>query len=239
MNPGNRKTGIFFAFIFFLGAIASVVIAVAEGKSLLSALVHPYVLISIAIALLMLGSAKTKKLMWLQPLVWFLAFLLAVFSGVTEDLTSFGFFVIAVLLLFRFGFYDKARRPWFAITIILFFCLEIASAIVNKVSIVGRLPSLFVITILLVTLYLAYQEKLMVYLKEPKETLSLKGKGLTDAEQKYVLALVGGQSPKEIAYLYEVSESTVRNTLARAYKKLGVSDRSTLAALAERVQLVT
>ena len=185
----------------------------------------------------MLASVRFPKLKWLQPVVWFLSFLLAVSSGAT-DLTGFGFFVITVLLLFRFGFYEKAKGPWFIATIILFYVLEIGAILLTKGHITDHLESLFVITILLVTLYLAYEEKLMVYLKEPKETLSLKGKGLTDAEQKYVLAMVGGKSPKEIAFFYEVSESTVRNTLARAYKKLGVGDRSELAALAARVELV-
>ena len=143
-----------------------------------------------------------------------------------------------MLLLFRFGFFETHRILKLSIALGFFFVAEIIAAMIKKEELLTFLAPVFIITVLIITLYLAYEEKLMVYLKEPKETLSLKGKGLTDAEQKYVLAMVGGKSPKEIAFFYEVSESTVRNTLARAYKKLGVGDRSELAALAARVELV-
>jgi len=47
----------------------------------------------------------------------------------------------------------------------------------------------------------------------------------------YIQALDQGISPKEIAAEHKISDSTVRNTLARAYKKLGVKDKSELTSL--------
>jgi DNA-binding CsgD family transcriptional regulator len=235
--PGFRTTGYFFAAIFVAGAVMSAVLAIAEGKPVLNAILHPYVIICLAISALMFFSARNKVFSWFQPLVWLAGATIAIFSYPMQ-ISGLCFFIIAVLLLFRFGFYEKMRTGKIIATFVVFYSLEIASSFISKTGITDKIADIFIITLLFITLYLAYQEKLMVYLKEPKETLSLKGKGLTDAEQKYVLAMVGGKSPKEIAFFYEVSESTVRNTLARAYKKLGVGDRSELAALAARVELV-
>ncbi|MBL8965381.1 MAG: hypothetical protein JNG85_00150 [Spirochaetaceae bacterium] len=78
----------------------------------------------------------------------------------------------------------------------------------------------------------------MVYLKEPKPRLSLDDKGLSPAEKTYVLAVLAGRNHKEIAVDYEVSDSTVRNTISRAYQKLEVSDKAGLAVLAERFEIV-
>lgn len=88
-------------------------------------------------------------------------------------------------------------------------------------------------------LYFAFQEKLMVYLKEPRRKVSLKEEALSEAEQAYVKATVlAGRSYKEVAFDFGVSESTVRNTLSRAYKKLGVADHAGLMALAASCDIV-
>ena len=235
---GYRRTGIFFSVIFLIGAILVVVLELIAGKPVITAITHPYFFICLVLAAAMLLSSRSAVLAWIQPLVYFIGFLFAVFSGSAPELYGMGFYIVTLLLLFRFGFFEKYRLPKIIVALCIFYVAEIVTGLASSKQLAHNLGSLFFITVLLLTLYFSYQEKLMVYLKEPKETLSLKSKGLTDAEQKYVLAMVGGKSPKEIAFFYEVSESTVRNTLARAYKKLGVGDRSELAALAARVELV-
>lgn len=47
---------------------------------------------------------------------------------------------------------------------------------------------------------------------------------LSERERAFVEALLAGRSVKETAFTFGVSESTVRNTLARAYKKLGAAN---------------
>ena len=238
MNAAYKRTGLFFMVIFLLAMIVSVIDGIfLSHKSFITALTHPYVIVLFVLAALMLLSTKRKALSWLQPVVWFICAFLGIISG-PGSIQGLGFYIIGMLLLFRFGFFETHRILKLSIALGFFFVAEIIAAMIKKEELLTFLAPVFIITVLIITLYLAYEEKLMVYLKEPKETLSLKGKGLTDAEQKYVLAMVGGKSPKEIAFFYEVSESTVRNTLARAYKKLGVGDRSELAALAARVELV-
>ncbi len=68
--------------------------------------------------------------------------------------------------------------------------------------------------------------------------LSLSDLGLAPAERHYVLSIIAGESIKSIAEAAGVSDSTVRNSLARAYRKLGVSDMLGLVALAGRHDIV-
>jgi DNA-binding CsgD family transcriptional regulator len=225
-------TGWFFAGVFFLGALMATLIAVGSlGKSPLEAFLHPYVFICLAISALMALSALVKPLVWLQPIVWLACATLSILTGAL-DITGLGFYVIGVILLFRFGFFERHRGVKLAATLGIFYALEIIEAFLQKGRLFDSLAAIFIITVLLVTIYLAFQEKLMVYLKAPKPRLSLSEKGLSEAEKAYVLALGKGLSPKEIAFQFEVSESTIRNTLARAYRKLDVTDRSGLAVLA-------
>jgi DNA-binding CsgD family transcriptional regulator len=75
------------------------------------------------------------------------------------------------------------------------------------------------------------------YIREPKAKLSLGALGLSDAEQLNILNAIGGKSVKTTAAEFGVSESTVRNTLARAYKKLKVAGKTGLATLAEKYDI--
>jgi DNA-binding CsgD family transcriptional regulator len=85
---------------------------------------------------------------------------------------------------------------------------------------------------------LAKDQGRLLYLKEPKVKLSLDAKGLAEAERLYISSVIAGKSVKEVAFEFAVSESTVRNTLSRAYKKLGVTSKSGLATLAEKYEIV-
>jgi DNA-binding CsgD family transcriptional regulator len=76
------------------------------------------------------------------------------------------------------------------------------------------------------------------YIREPKARLSLGALGLSESEQLNILNAIGGKSVKETAAEFGVSESTVRNTLARAYKKLKITGRTGLATLAEKYDII-
>ena len=55
--------------------------------------------------------------------------------------------------------------------------------------------------------------------------------GLSENEQLYILAIAEGKTSKEIAFERGVSDSTIRSTLTRAYRKIGVSNKSELLIL--------
>lgn len=71
-----------------------------------------------------------------------------------------------------------------------------------------------------------------------KSRLSLAERGLSQAEARSVLAIIAGSTVKEIAAEGGFADSTVRNNLARAYRKLGVSDMVGLMGLAARFEIL-
>lgn len=60
---------------------------------------------------------------------------------------------------------------------------------------------------------------------------------LSDRERELVLEFLGGASMKEIAVVYGISYSTVRNTFSAVYRKLNVSGSSELFALGSRYRV--
>ena len=71
-----------------------------------------------------------------------------------------------------------------------------------------------------------------------KGRMSLRAMGLSYRERMFAQELLGGMLLKQIAYEHELTESTVYNTLANAYKKLGVRDSHELRALGVKYQIV-
>jgi DNA-binding CsgD family transcriptional regulator len=231
-----RKTGLFFGTIFLCGAVFVTVLYLAVGGwNVQQALMRSA--LTFVVALLFFLSALRSWASWIQPAI----FLVIAPYSISTDSTSFyglGFFAIGLILLYRLGFYDTKRILKMTLSFAYFALSEAAAIVVNGENPVYAVAAVFFMAAFLITVYLAFQEKLAVYLKEPKRELSLKEKGLATTERAYTLAFASGRSTKEVAFDYGVSESTVRNTLARAYKKLGVDDKSGLSALAERYKLV-
>ncbi len=238
MKTYLKSTGLLLGGVFLLGYILNVAQAIIAREPLLPLLTGWMMVTQFAMALIFFASAFVHQMQWAQPLT----FILMTPLGMIESRESFyglGAFVIGVLFLFRMGFYEKRRVLRLVLSLAYLYAVELFFAITQHASDwTSAFMPVFFITAFLIMLYLAYQEKIMVYLKEPKEKLSLANRGLSAAERTYVLALVGGMGPKEIAAEYEVSDSTVRNTIARSYQKLGVHDRSGLAALSEKYEVL-
>ena len=183
-------------------------------------------------------SAFWAPAVWFQPIM-FLALAPIPLAENPESLYGLGFFVMGILLLFRLGFFEHYRLPKILVSLVYLYFWEVWTALRSGRSLFKAFTPVFFVTAFLLMLYVAFSEKLMVYLHEPKEKLSLREKTLSEAERAYVLALLkDGKNYKAIAFDFEVSESTVRNTLARAYKKLGVGDHSGLASLGNTYDIV-
>jgi DNA-binding CsgD family transcriptional regulator len=84
---------------------------------------------------------------------------------------------------------------------------------------------------------LALKSREVIFVKTARERISLSEKGITSAGVAYAMALLAGKSVKEIAFEHDVTESTVRNSLARVYVKLGVSSMPTFMSLASRYDI--
>ena len=220
----------FSAWIFVAGAVLLTIVFLLRGKTFFQSISHPYIPIQLFVALLFYLSTKSDKLNFIQPAI-FLVIAPINFMDSHDSFFGLGFFVMAILLLFKTGFFDKHRIPKLTSLLIYLYGWELFAAFRSGRYMALSLTPVFFVTAFLVYLYILYREQIIVYLKEPKPLLDLKTKGLSAAEIAYILDLERSMTQKEIASKHEVSDSTVRNTLVRAYKKLGVKDKSELSSL--------
>ncbi|MFH2115830.1 MAG: LuxR C-terminal-related transcriptional regulator, partial [Spirochaetota bacterium] len=221
--------GLFFSFAFLAGFILVLTIRPLRGLSIISGISRPTNLAQLLAALLFYLSSRSPKLYWIQPAV-FLAIAPLPFIASHDNFYGIAFFVLAVLLLFKIGFFNSRRIPKVIGLVLYLYLVQLGIAMIVGRPFRSALTAVFFVTIFLVILYILYQEEIIIYLKEPKPVLDLKEKRLSETEYLYLIDLQSGKSLKEIAFDHDVSESTVRNTLARVYKKLAVKDKSELMA---------
>jgi DNA-binding CsgD family transcriptional regulator len=191
----------------------------------------------ILVALLFYACLLWEPLVWMQPVI----FLAITPLPILEDYASFyglGFFTIGMLILFRLDFFARRRLVKLGVLLAYLLAVEVYSALRSGKEFTAALEPLFYMLLFLAFGYLAYEEKLAVFLKEPKAILSLKEKGLSPAERTYLLAVLEGKTSKEIAADFDLADSTIRVTLSNAYKKLGVNNAVELAVLNQRHEIV-
>jgi len=232
-----RASGFLFMAVFLFGYALNLVIALSTGKPLAFAFFRVNQSILLVLAALFLISAVIEKARIIQPILFLATSVLPIMED-PRYLYGLGFYIIGVLLLERAGFLIRRRGIKVVVLSVLLLAIEVVSAIRSKLPPVTALAPTFYVVAFGLFLWFLYKDRLVVYLSEPKAKLSLTEKGLSNAERAYVLAAIRGKQQKEVAIDFEVAESTVRNTLARAYHKLGVEDKSGLAALAEKYEIV-
>lgn len=239
MKNKLRRTGFVFATVFVLAYFMNLANSVLSGDEFWFTIASPTKISLLAIASVLYLSAFIDKLRWIQPVVFLGASALPIMQD-TDSIFGAGCFLIGLMLLERAGFFLKHRLPRALAVLGYFVVLEGGSLFLAKEGLYNAVSACFFMVAFGVFVWLLYKDRLVVYLAEPKTkpALSLGERGLTAAERSYVRELLAGKQQKEIAIDFELSESTVRNTLAHAYKKLGVDDKVGLALLGERFDLV-
>ncbi len=234
-----RKTGLLFAFLSGLYLLIFLASTLFRNIFQASFTIPLSLLIAVALCTLFFTfSALNDSLSWLQPLI-----LLAItpwpMAYHRVPIFSLGTFIAAEILLYRLGFFERKKLVKFALSIAYFFLCEVLAGITSGEEALDITLSLLFMSIFLVFLLLVYGERWVVYLKEPKPPLSLSTLRVTSKEAEYLKALLGGKSIKEIAIEGGVKESTVRNTLARVYRKFDVQDKSALMAKCENYSITS
>jgi len=238
MKRHLKATGVFFGITFFIAAIINVVVILMRPNATLRSLVTDVQTVALFIlSVILFISGYFRILSWIQPIIMF-ALTPLPFMTTHESFYGLGFFVMGIVLLFRLGFFEKYRVLKLALSLAYLYVCEFVAAFSQKRSLLYTVTPLFVITVFLAFLYLAFREKIAVYLKEPKARFSLSERGLSGSESLYVMEVAKGRNVKEIASLHSVRDSTVRNSLSRAYHKLQIEDKAGIAALAEKYELV-
>ncbi len=237
----------FFSYIFLAATIVSIISQILAynkaGTPIWLAFISPITIPIYIIGTLWFLSTIYSRFSLFQPLVMLGIFFVNSYNsrpGYRDwaGTYSTGFFVSAVIMLYIGGYIEK-RRVLKIISLIVFYYATIAIGIANShEGFEYVFGSVFFITAFIAFLYVVFSNQVAVYLRYEKPKLSLSAFGLTPLEAKYAKAMVEGKSFKEIAVEFNVSESTIRNTLARVYKKLNVVDKSSLAALLASHNLV-
>ena len=162
---------------------------------------------------------------WLEPFIFLIATPLSLLES-PLIMTGFGFFTVVVILLFVDRMLVRHPGPkLIALGLYLTSILAI-SGILNCTATEDILGLLFFMGTFFAFLFLIFQEKLVVYVSQKKETVSLGSRGVTPKEAQYLLLLHDGKTSKAMAVDLGVNESTIRNALSRSYRKLGVQDKA-------------
>lgn len=221
----------------FLGAsLWNLFYGLVAGESFTALLRDSRIWLVAAVGLIFLVSLKITSLRRVQPLL-FLGCSIIPYMELSAGLYGFGLFTVGVVLLFLDGFFSTRRILKPVLLFVFLIAVIVVSAIVGGGNIKGAVSVIFFIMVFFAFLLIAFQQRVIVYLKADKPLLSLTAKGLHPMERAYTLTLLKGKSLKEIAFKYQVSESTVRNALSRTYRKLGIRDKSELLVLAEKYQI--
>lgn len=232
-----RTSGIIFAAIFFAGFLLNIVFKLQRGCSFVELFATPTQLSLLASVGVFLLSAFIEPLRYMQPALFLVTCPIPIVQE-PEGLYGLGFFIMGVLLLERAGFFLRNRAPRLLAVLLYLLTVEIVAVVVSKRPLQYAVSPTFFIVAFGVFLWFLYKDRITVILREPRQPLSLNERGLSQAEKSFVMATLGGKSQKEIASDFELKESTIRNTLVRAYKKLGIEDRVGLAILGERYDIV-
>lgn len=230
-----KATGLIFTGFYLLTLASSALRPLFfAGMSLREALLSPETLCVIPFSILFMLSAFIPGLSWLQPATLLLSVPFSYF-GDPDSMYGLGSFVLGVVMLFRLGFFSKSASLKVAGLFIYLIMGEVGAILIAKNQHVVKafVPVLYTIAFLAL-LFVLYREKITVYLKEPKPAMSLAEAGLSRTESDYVRAMLLGKTIKEIAQESGKRDSTVRNTLSRAYRKVEVPDRAGLMAKLEK-----
>ncbi len=194
--------------------------------------------IILACCLLFIISAMRSSGAWLQPVILLIMTPFAIGRYGASSMFGLGAFIAAEILLYRIGFFGRHKLLKFLITIAYFFLSVIIIGLITGTAALPIAMTILYMVCFLTFLMIVYGGKWVVYLKTPKPPLSLSAKNLTKKESEYLKALLGGRSLKEVAIDDGVTESTVRNTMARVYRKFDVHDKSALMAKCENYTIL-
>ena len=222
------------AFFVFLSADEYVVFADEELPLVLFSV--PLLGVFLVFSLLFAISSLSIALRPLQILVFSLMVPIQAWRD-PRGLSALGFGMVAVVLLLRNGFF--LRRPWIkALGGGTFFALLI---VLPAFWVLGKpllmIPAMAEAFAVVAVSFALAKGRILAAFSPKKGVLSLGACGLSWRESAFAHALMRGEQVKAVARRSALTESTVRNTLSSAYKKLGVSGILELRELAVKYQV--
>jgi DNA-binding CsgD family transcriptional regulator len=186
-------------------------------------------------ALILLASSRYAQLRSLQPAVLLAMVPVQALSG-SGPLVALGFGVVGVYLLERFGYFRSLEAFKTRAILLGLGVSEALSILVAEKPLRMVFPALACCAVVCFVVWIAATSRPHAA-AEPRreasshegpsrESPSLEGRGLSWREHEFAVAALEGVSMKDIACRFGVKHSTVRNTFAAVYRKLGVAKLS-------------
>jgi DNA-binding CsgD family transcriptional regulator len=229
----ERVTAII-GFCFSLFVIVSTIVTPTAQSSLFLSWVSKLIILITAVLFL---------IVFFNPeyaLLFGLAFLLNGLMCIADSAITIGsLFTIAALSIgVKYGFF----RRWKVFKLITISILVLASVFIKEWQYPNKtmdnLRELLLHMAFIVILYFMFKKDLANYFRQrTKKSLTITYK-LSEKESVYVLGILAGKTSKEIASDNKITETTVRTTLSRAYKKMQISDAKQLVLLTSSIDFI-
>ncbi|MGO8692877.1 MAG: helix-turn-helix transcriptional regulator [Rectinemataceae bacterium] len=194
---------------------------------------NPLALVYLGAALLCLASARFAALRSVQPALLLAMVPVQTIAG-AGVLGGLAFALASVLLFLRLGFFRergafKASAIGAAVA-----AADLGAVLFSPDPRAAAGPALSCAAVFCVLARAMAKRKMPAALAVPREPLSLDDYNLSTRELQFLSARSEGKTSKEIGFEFGVSDTTVRNILMSAYRKLGIRDARELGALGER-----
>lgn len=231
-RPFRSHVDLLFGAVFLLAAIRWLLQGALSGVDWLVTLADSRFWLVALISILFFLALRYPRVRLVEPFL-FLAISTIPFFQSPESIFGFGFFAVGSIMLFVDG--HLSRRPMLKLILLGLYLLTllIASSILTRTSIETTLALPLYMVAFFLFIFLTFQDKIIVFVRASKPVVRLSEHGLTDKEVAHLQALLAGHSMKEIAWQHGVKESTIRNSLSRAYHRLGFTDKAQLFQWAE------
>jgi DNA-binding CsgD family transcriptional regulator len=202
----------------------------AEPDELSSSPVH------VLFALLFLATALVSFLGALQAALFFGLSAVETVSSL-DSIYGLGFAAVGAIILFRRGCFIRRPMAKAPIVAALGCAILVLPILCSRKPPINLVPAFISAAIFAILVFGLAGGRLLSALAPGKPLLRLSDYGLGRRERQVVKARIRGKTVKEFAAENGLAESTVRNALSSACRKLGVEGREALAALGERYRI--
>jgi DNA-binding CsgD family transcriptional regulator len=182
-------------------------------------------LVYLAASLVLLASSRYAQLRSVQPAVLLAMVPVQALSG-SGPLAALGFAFAGVYLLVRSGYFRSSEGFRTKAVLLGLGLSETLSILVAEKPLRMVFPALACAAVSCFVVWKAATRRSPADVEPRREALSLEVHGLSARERQFALAALDGVSMKDIACRFGVTHSTVRNTFAAVYRKLGVAKLS-------------
>jgi len=234
-GPTNRlrqRVGLLFAVVFLVAVLRWLVQGWLSGTPLPALFLDSRFWLVGLLSLVFFAGLRVPWIRRLEPYV-FLVISIIPFFELVDSVYGFGLFAVGSILLLIDGQLSRHPIPKLIALGGLLLTILVVATVFHGAPLEVATGLLLFMSAFFLFLFLAFQDRIIVFVRASRPVVHLSTYGLTEKEALHLLGLLKGQSMKEIAWENGVKESTIRNSLSRAYHRLGFVDKTQLLQWAQ------